>query len=57
VAFKATSKYGFQQRSNGRGAVVRIGPKGGWRVVAVYRSQDTAKRVSMFLDELAGEEV
>jgi hypothetical protein len=35
-------RYEFEQRSNGRGAVVRIGPRGGRRTLVVYRNQQVA---------------
>jgi hypothetical protein len=35
-------RYQFEQRSGGRGAVVRIGPTGGKRLINVYKDQDTA---------------
>lgn len=36
-------RYQFEQRSGGLGAVVRIGPSGGKRVINVYKDQDFAQ--------------
>lgn len=38
-------RYQFEQRSEGRGAVVRIGPSGGKRLINVYKTQDAAMDV------------
>lgn len=48
----AAREYRFEQRSGGRGAVVRIGPTGGKRVINVYKSQDAADAVVKLLDSL-----
>lgn len=42
--------YEFEQRSGARGAVVRIGDKGGKRIVAVYKSQTVALQVMDLLN-------
>jgi hypothetical protein len=42
--------YQFEQRSGGRGAVVRVGPSGGKRVINVYKSQDAAQEVVNLLN-------
>lgn len=38
-------RYQFEQRTNGRGAVIRIGPSGGKRLINVYKTQDAAMDV------------
>lgn len=43
-------EYRFEQRSEGRGAVVRIGDKGGKKVITVYRNQSIAQHVVDFLN-------
>lgn len=43
-------RYQFEQRSEGRGAAVRVGPTGGKKVVAVYTDQETADEVVRFLE-------
>jgi len=50
-------RYQFEQRSGGRGAVVRIGEKGGKRVIAVYKDQAAAERVALMLDRNKDQEV
>lgn len=42
--------YRFEQRPGGRGAVVRIGPSGGKKVVAVYTSQFAAEQIVRALE-------
>jgi hypothetical protein len=49
-------EYRFEQRSGGRGAVVRIGPTGGKRVINVYTDQDAAAEVVALLDRLKSRE-
>lgn len=49
-------RYQFEQRSNGRGAVVRIGPTGGRRVVNVYVDQAAAQEVVDLLNKLRNKE-
>lgn len=51
--FPSQVYYVFQQRSNGRGAVVRRGPLGGSRTVATYENQDVAKEVVATLNQYA----
>lgn len=38
-------RYQFEQRSGGRGAVIRIGPTGGRRVINVYKNQTIALEI------------
>jgi hypothetical protein len=45
-------RYQFEQRSNGRGAVVRIGLSGGKKVINVYTDQDAAEAVVDLLNRL-----
>lgn len=45
-------EYRFEQRSGGRGAVIRIGPTGGKRVINVYTDQGAAQRVVDTLNSL-----
>ncbi len=45
-------RYQFEQRSGGRGAVMRIGPTGGTRVINVYKDQDAAQEVVDLLNRL-----
>jgi hypothetical protein len=52
----AAREYRFEQRSNGRGAVVRIGPTGGKRVINVYKDQDAAWQVMELLNQLKSRE-
>lgn len=49
-------KYQFEQRSDGRGAVVRIGPSGGKKVINVYTDQDAAWVVMELLNRLKDRE-
>lgn len=48
--------YQFEQRSDGRGAVIRVGPTGGQRLINVYKNQDAAMRVKELLEELRDQE-
>jgi hypothetical protein len=43
-------KYQFEQRPGGKGAVVRVGPSGGKKVIAVYTSQFMADQIARALD-------
>lgn len=45
-------RYQFEQRSGGRGAVIRIGPSGGKRLINVYTDQGAAQRVVDMLNNL-----
>lgn len=49
-------EYQFEQRPGGRGAVVRIGPTGGRRVINVYENQNAAWDVVNFLNKLKPQE-
>ena len=49
-------KYQFEQRSDGRGAVMRIGPTGGQRLINVYKDQDAAQEVVDLLTKLKSRE-
>lgn len=49
-------RYQFEQRSDGRGAAVRIGPSGGKRVVNVYKDQDAAQEVVDLMNRLRSRE-
>lgn len=49
-------KYQFEQRSDGKGAAVRIGPTGGKRVMNVYKDQDAAWDLVNFLNKLKSRE-
>lgn len=49
----ANAKYELEPRSHGMWAVVRVGPKGGKRVVAVYKDQGNAMRVQSVLVQAA----
>jgi hypothetical protein len=48
--------YRFEQRSGGRGAVIRVGEKNGQRLIAVYDDQATADEVRAFLEARKGRE-
>lgn len=48
----AAQRYQFEQRSDGRGAAVRVGPSGGKRVMNVYKDQDAAQEVVDLLNKL-----
>jgi hypothetical protein len=52
----AAQRYEFNQRSNGRGAVVRVGPTGGTRLINVYADQDAAQQVVDLLNKLRSRE-
>lgn len=45
-------RYQIEQRSEGRGAAVRIGPSEGKRLISVYRDQDAAQQVVDLLNKL-----
>jgi hypothetical protein len=49
-------RYQFEQRSGGRGAVVRIGPTGGKKVINVYKTQDAAMDVVNILNQYKSSE-
>lgn len=49
-------EYRFEQRSGGMGAVVRIGPTGGKRLINVYTDQDAAQEVVDLLERLKNRE-
>lgn len=49
--------YQFEQRPNGWGAVVRIGDKGGRKVIAVYDNQRTAEYIVNQLNHHKNNEV
>jgi hypothetical protein len=49
--------YESQNRSGGRGAVVRRGIKGGTRLIAVYKSQTIAAHVADLLNSFQYREV
>lgn len=49
-------RYQFEQRSGGRGAVIRIGPTGGKRLINVYTDQDTAQYVTDILNRFKNRE-
>jgi hypothetical protein len=49
--------YQFEQRSEGRGAVIRIGPSGGKKTVAVYDNQRTAEYIVNQLNHHKNNEV
>lgn len=49
-------RYEFQQRTGGRGAVVRVGPKGGRKSVLVYKDQQTASEMVAELNRRAARE-
>ena len=49
--------YQFEQRSGGRGAVIRIGGKGGKKVIAVYTNQSTAQYIVNQLNHHKNNEV
>lgn len=46
----AAQRYQFEQRPGGQGAVIRIGPTGGKRLINVYKDQDAAQEVIDFLE-------
>lgn len=48
--------YQFEQRSGGAGAVLRIGPSGGKRLINVYKDQDAAQQVVDLLNRLKSQE-
>lgn len=50
-------RYQFEQRSEGRGAVIRIGPSGGKRVINVYKTQDAAMDIVNTLNRYKSQEV
>lgn len=50
-------QYYAESRPNGRVAVVRRGPKGGTRVVAVYSHRDIATRIADRLQLATNQEV
>lgn len=52
----AAHEYHFEQRSGGRGAVMRVGPSGGTRLINVYKNQDAAQRVVNLLNSLKDQE-
>lgn len=52
----AAREYRFLQRSGGRGAVARIGPEGGQRIINTYKNQSAAQRVVDLLTELKSQE-
>jgi hypothetical protein len=43
--------YEFEQRPGGWGAVVRIGPSGGKKVINVYKTQDAAMKIVNTLNQ------
>ena len=45
-------RYQFEQRSDGRGAAVRIGPSEGKRLISVYKDQAAAQEVVDLLNKL-----
>lgn len=45
-------EYQFEQRSGGRGAVIRIGPTGGKRLINVYKNQDVAQELVDLLTKI-----
>lgn len=49
-------EYQFEQRSGGRGAVIRIGPTGGKRLINVYTDQDVAWRIVQALNAVKDKE-
>jgi hypothetical protein len=49
-------RYQFEQRPGGMGAVMRIGPTGGKRLINVYKDQDTAWRVKEALEAARDQE-
>lgn len=49
-------RYQFEQRSRGRGAVMRIGSAGGQRLINVYKDQDAAQQVIDLLNKLKSRE-
>lgn len=53
----AARRYQFEQRSGGRGAVVRVSEKGAKRLIAVYKDQAAAERVAIMLDRNKDQEV
>ncbi len=48
----AAREYRFEQRTGGRGAVMRIGPTGGQRLINVYKDQAAAQEVVDLLNKL-----
>lgn len=52
----AAQRYQFEQRTGGRGAVVRIGPSGGKKVINVYKTQDAAMDVVNVLNRYRASE-
>jgi hypothetical protein len=49
-------RYQFEQRSGGRGAVIRIGPTGGKRLINVYKDQRTAMYMIHILNHYRSQE-
>jgi hypothetical protein len=49
-------RYEFHPRMKGMGAVVRIGPKGGRRVVMVYQNRQDAQEMVSELNRRASKE-
>lgn len=46
-----TDRYQFEQRPNGKGAVVRVSPAGTKRVINTYTNQKTAMDLVTVLNE------